>query len=199
MTRRPPAARAAPLDAAAALTVALVSDTHGYLDERVAAEVRACDLAVHAGDVGGAAVLDALRPRGAVHAVKGNNDTAGKWPRAERPVLAALPAELAVTLPGGVLVVVHGDRVLPARRRHARLRAAYPDARAVVYGHSHRLCCDQAEVPWVVNPGAAGRARTYGGPSLVILRIEGRAWSLEARRFEPLPPARPRARRTAAC
>ncbi|NIR28294.1 MAG: metallophosphoesterase family protein [Gammaproteobacteria bacterium] len=179
------------------LTVALVADTHGYLDVRVAAGVRGCDLAVHAGDVGGVAVLDALRPRGPVHAVKGNNDTRAKWPRAEQPLLATLPAEVTLPLPGGVLVVVHGDRALPARRRHARLRAAYPDARAIVYGHSHRLCCDQEKIPWVVNPGAAGRSRTYGGPSFVVLRIEREEWSLETRRFEPLSPVRERATRTA--
>lgn len=178
------------------LTLALVSDTHGHLDERVAAEVRRCDIAVHAGDVGGAAVLQALRPRrGQVHVVRGNNDTPGKWPRAEREALAALPSEVILSLPGGALAVVHGDRAGPPARRHAHLRSQYPRARAIVYGHSHRLCCDREREPWVVNPGAAGRARTFGGPSCVILRIEGERWVFEVQRFEPR--ARPRRSRSA--
>ncbi|HEY5790682.1 MAG TPA: metallophosphoesterase family protein, partial [Gammaproteobacteria bacterium] len=63
------------------LRVALVSDTHGHLDPRVAAIVERCDLAVHAGDVGGMAVLAQLQPRlGRVIAVRGNNDTPREWP-----------------------------------------------------------------------------------------------------------------------
>ncbi|WP_257388244.1 metallophosphoesterase family protein, partial [Tahibacter caeni] len=78
-------------------------------------------------------------------------------------------------LPGGRLVVVHGDR-WPARGRHAALRRAYPAARAVVYGHSHRLVVDTDALPWVLNPGAAGRARTNGGPSCLLLHATAQAW-----------------------
>ena len=76
---------------------------------------------------------------------------------AERPWLASIPWEARLPLPGGLLVVVHGHRV-PAADRHARLRALYPQARAIVYGHSHRLVVDRDASPWVLNPGAAGRA-----------------------------------------
>lgn len=164
--------------------VAILSDTHGVLDERVAEEVTRCDAAVHGGDVGGLGVLHALRPRGGtVVAVRGNNDTDSKWPPAEPGQAGRLPEEAELHLPGGRLVVVHGHRVGPARARHDRLRARYPDARCIVYGHSHRLCCDLDGEPWVVNPGAAGRARTYGGPSCVILQACASAWTLEVRRF----------------
>jgi putative phosphoesterase len=174
-----------------ALSVALVADTHGFLDERIAAEVSRCDIAVHAGDVGAGAVLAAMRPRrSVVHAIRGNNDVSSKWTSSEREMLESLGTKVTLALPGGVLVAVHGDRAGPARRRHAWLRARYPHARAVVYGHSHRLCCDCSATPWVVNPGAAGRARTYGGPSCLILRIDGEHWGLEPRRFEPLAPRR---------
>jgi uncharacterized protein len=67
--------------------------------------------------------------------------------------------------------------------RHARLRAAYPSARAIVYGHSHRLVVDDALTPWVLNPGAAGRARTYGGPSCLVLEANVRSWHVEIHRF----------------
>jgi hypothetical protein len=165
--------------------VALVSDTHGVLDPRIAEVVRGCDFAVHAGDIGNGGVLEALAPRRSLVAVTGNNDVPAKWPEGERALLAALPAEAGLDLPGGRLVVVHGDRVNPAGRRHARLRRRYADARLVVYGHSHRLVCDQAEEPWIVNPGAGGRGRTFGGPSLVVLSAGRRRWSLEPVRFEP--------------
>lgn len=170
------------------IRVAVVGDTHGVLDPRVAEAVARCDYAVHTGDVGAAAVLAQMQPReGLVVSVRGNNDVPGKWPPGERDVVDALPTEADLDLPGGRLVVVHGDRVGPAKTRHAWLRRRYPHARVIAYGHSHRQVCDDGKLPWVVNPGAAGRARTFGGPSLIILHAGVRLWRLEARRFEPLP------------
>jgi putative phosphoesterase len=164
--------------------VAILSDTHGVLDPDVAALVAACDQAVHAGDVGNAAVLAALKPRsGNVVAVRGNNDVAAKWPASDGEVLQRLPGEAMLDLPGGRLMVVHGHRAGSGPARHERLRRAYPTARAVVYGHSHRLVCDTERLPWVLNPGAAGRARTYGGASCLVLVVEPEGWRLEVHRF----------------
>lgn len=166
------------------LRVALLSDTHGVLDQRIALLVRECEYAVHAGDIGDASVLDALRPRtGRVVAVRGNNDTRITWPAAQRRRLQSLPDAAQLMLPGGALVVVHGDRYGPALRRHARLRALFPDAAAIVYGHSHKLVCDCELWPWVLNPGAAGRARTFGGPSCLLLQIDTAKWRVQVRRY----------------
>jgi putative phosphoesterase len=166
------------------LRVLLLADTHGHLDARIATLARECDIAVHAGDVGSAAVLDALRNGGTrVIAVRGNNDVPSKWPRDDRRVLDDIDEIARVELPGGMLVATHGDRYAPSTR-HARLRAAFPDAHAIVYGHSHRLIVDDSETPWILNPGAAGRARTYGGPSCLMLEASARAWRIEAIRFE---------------
>lgn len=168
----------------ATLRVLLLADTHGTIDGRIAQLARRCDVAVHAGDIGRAAVLAALEPRqGRVIAVRGNNDTAAKWPEADAAQLAALPAFAELPLPGGTLVVVHGDRAGSAAGRHAWLRRHHPQARAVVYGHSHRLVCDRDTVPWVLNPGAAGRSRTYGGPSCLVLHVTDTVWRVETFRF----------------
>lgn len=163
--------------------LAIVSDTHGQLDARIGGVVAGCDLAVHAGDIGGIGVLTALHPRMGVFAVRGNNDVPEKWPDKERALLDGIPLEVALALPGGVLVLVHGDQVGPAKTRHARLRALYPAARAIVYGHSHQLVCDTEQLPWVLNPGAAGRVRTFGGPSCLILEAGTTDWQARAIRF----------------
>ena len=171
--------------------VAILGDTHGVLDPRVATAVSACEFAVHTGDVGSGKVIADMRPRGGVVlSVRGNNDVPAKWPPQDHGLLDRLPAEAGLVLPGGLLVVVHGDRAGSVKNRHAWLRRRYPDARAIAYGHSHRQVCDDAELPWVLNPGAAGRARTYGGPSLIVLHAGVRIWRLETRRFEPLPKGR---------
>ncbi len=160
-------------------TVAILSDTHGFLDPRIADRVSQCDFAVHAGDVGGADVLCALQPLRQVVAVRGNNDTADRWAGSEQRFLENLPSEAKLNLPGGTLVVVHGDDHRSLSERHRFLRRQHAAARLIVYGHSHRLFMDTAQEPWVVNPGAAGRVRTHGGPSCVLLRCDGERWSLE--------------------
>lgn len=175
--------------------VALLADSHGFLDPRVERVALTTDIVVHAGDIGGRSILEALAAAGSeVIAIAGNNDTPRHWPDDERDALDGLATEARVELPGGLLLAEHGHR-FPARNRHARLRRAHPDARAIVCGHSHRLVVDRAEVPWVLNPGACGRSRAYGGPGCLVLSAASKAWSLEEFRFDPLP--RKRRRRTA--
>jgi len=166
--------------------VAILADTHGSLDARVEALVAVCDLAVHGGDIGNADVLERLRPRqGRVIAVTGNNDVPRKWPSEQRDFLDNLREQEDLDLPGGTLVLIHGHQIA-ARSRHERLRRRFPRARAIVYGHSHRLIADRDHEPWVLNPGAAGRARTFGGPSCMVLDAAAHCWELRIERFEPL-------------
>ncbi len=166
--------------------VAILSDTHGRLDPRIAGVVASCDCAVHAGDIGAAAVLAALRPlMKTVVAVLGNNDVAGKLGADDWAMLREVPLEARLELQGGLLVVVHGHQAGPASRRHVWLRNRYPAARAVVYGHSHRLVCDQTETPWILNPGSAGLTRTFGGPSCLVLTAGVKRWTIETLRFPP--------------
>ena len=163
----------------AEISVLLLGDTHGTVDARIMTLLPLAERVVHTGDVG-SGVARALRAGcAAVDIVGGNND----------PADSGLPDELCLDLPGGVLAVEHGHRY-PARDRPARLRRAYPAARVVVCGHSHRLLIDQTAAPWVLNPGAAGRTRTYGGPSCLWLTISETAWRVEAVRFAlPAQPA----------
>lgn len=166
------------------LKVALLSDTHGVLDAQVAEVIDGSDWIVHAGDIGSAAVLRQLAQLGGkLVAVRGNNDTPSRWPEQDHDILTALPHERTIPLPGGDLIVVHGHRLNPAGQRHDKLRRRYPGARAVVYGHSHRLVEDLAHPPWVLNPGAAGRDRTHGGPSCMILHVLAGQWQVRHHRF----------------
>ncbi len=166
------------------MKVGLVADSHGEVDERVVMMMSRCELVVHSGDIGHAGVLSILQeacPN--LVAVKGNNDTCGRWPEHDRDRLNQLNYEEIVPLPGGDLVVVHGHRAGPPVTRHRRLRSAFPDARAIVYGHSHRWVEDIRLVPWVLNPGACGRSRTFGGSSCQVLIAEPRRWSVTTHQF----------------
>jgi len=164
--------------------IAILSDTHGHLDERIAARIRECDIAIHAGDVGSAQVIAAIQPKsGQVYPVRGNNDVGAKWPPGQNKHLQQLQDSLTVDVPGGQIAVIHGHKHNPVAARHALLRKQFPHARAVVYGHSHRLCIDQEQTPWVLNPGAAGKARTFGGPSCLILHVSHDNWHLDTVRL----------------
>jgi putative phosphoesterase len=166
------------------LHLMLIADTHGRIHPAIEQLAREVDMIVHAGDIGSAEILDrlTLRDHGPI-AVRGNNDTPGRWPIESRDRLATLPDHARLELPGGVLVVEHGHRVNPAARRHELLRQRYPDSRLVVYGHSHRQCVDNSAMPWIANPGAAGRSRTFGGSSCLLLTASPSEWTLEAYRF----------------
>ncbi len=168
-----------------AVRVAIIADTHGFLDARVAEQVSNCQIAVHAGDVGGTDILLALQPSESVTAIRGNNDDADHWSETELDVLEKLPRETEVDLPGGKLKVVHGDDGGTLAQRHQRYRAKFSDYRGIVYGHSHRQLVDTSETPWLLNPGAAGRTRTYGGPGCLILTCRGDDWQIEPMRFPP--------------
>jgi predicted phosphodiesterase len=136
--------------------------------------------------VGGAEVLAALRPgRGLVCAVRGNNDVADKWAANERSILNSLVESLLLTLPGGILAVVHGDRTGRPVDRHRKLRARFTEAKAVAFGHSHHRCVDKSVRPWILNPGAAGKNRAYGGPGLLSLSASRRRWIVRQVIFAP--------------
>jgi hypothetical protein len=160
------------------VTVGILSDTHGYLDERIAAVIRECDYAIHAGDIMGAHVLDQLKPRNAVIAVAGNNDHTSIWDQAEADIVSALPATTSLELPGGMVKIEHGHR-LGGFPDHDQLRWDHAEVKLVVYGHTHKRIIDQEAEPWVINPGAAGKERTKGGPSCLVLNASETEWTID--------------------
>ena len=86
--------------------VAIISDTHGYIDPNVVDVILRCDQVIHAGDICGAHVLEQLAQLSSqVTAVAGNNDASGLWPIEETHVVNALPKIAHVQLPGGKLVI----------------------------------------------------------------------------------------------
>jgi uncharacterized protein len=115
------------------MRLAIISDTHlprgaWRLPDACVERLRTADRIVHAGDLVGAEVLDALLELGPpVEAVHGNVDAAA--------VVRRLPERRVIDAGGVRIGVIHDAG--PAGGRLARLRAAFPDCAAVVFGHSH--------------------------------------------------------------
>ncbi|NOQ88474.1 MAG: YfcE family phosphodiesterase [Gammaproteobacteria bacterium] len=160
------------------VTVGILSDSHGFLDPRIATTVNQCDYIVHAGDIFNAHVLEQLKPIKELIAVAGNNDYPAFWSNEEAEVVTALPSDDKLELPGGLLVVEHGHR-LGNHPEHEQFRSDHTTARMIVYGHTHHRVIDKSAEPWVVNPGASGRTRTHGGPSCLVLHASVDEWKIE--------------------
>ena len=159
------------------VSVAIISDTHGHLDPRIIEIIRECDYAIHAGDICGENVLAAMQPKSAmVIAVAGNNE-----PRCM--IDFPLPSISELELPGGKICIVHGHEHGHHTPCHDSLRAQHPDARVIVYGHTHKMVQDKSALPWVVNPGAAGLTRNHGGPSCLVLTANDQVWDVREIRF----------------
>ncbi len=166
--------------------VAIISDTHGEINDNIKQIIKSCDSVIHAGDICGAHVLQQLSQIcDDVTAVTGNNDAPGLWPENETEVVSKLPRMARIELPGGTVAVEHGHIHGMHQPEHDALRNAHPDARVVIYGHTHTMLIDDEQSPWVVNPGAAGATRTRGGPSCLILTaVDEGEWDIEMLRFE---------------
>lgn len=143
------------------MQIGIISDTHGHIDRRLHDAFAGVEAIIHAGDVGGGHVLDALREIAPLHAVYGNND--------EKLGGLGLPLRADFTLDGVRFHLVHQ---LP----HA---TPSPDTRVVVFGHSHRTLVEHrtpdaggASVLYL-NPGAAGRTGFHRVQTIALLRIEG--------------------------
>lgn len=165
------------------IRVGIISDTHGYLDNRIVDVLTDCDMAVHAGDIMGIEILESMRAATeTVIAIRGNNDIPALWHTDHHDALHELDDEAVINLPGGDVVVLHGHQHGP-HPEHSVLRENYPYARLIIYGHSHKLVSDQDSAPWVANPGAAGQTRTHGGPSCLVLEASETGWNLDTLRF----------------
>ena len=166
--------------------VAIISDTHSVISPDIINVIKSCDQIIHAGDICGAHVLEQLHELSSnVTAVTGNNDVESLWHESEKAVVNALPAIAEIELPGGTVAIEHGHKHGMHRPDHASLRASHPHAKLIVYGHTHTMLIDDAQKPWVINPGAAGATRTRGGPSCLILTASADLeWHIEMIRFE---------------
>lgn len=166
------------------LKVGIVSDTHGHIDNRVVEYITNCNLLIHAGDICHGRVLNQMRDLcNRVVVVTGNNDKPLVWPEEQHALLGSLPEVAEIVLPGGEIRIEHGHHHGMTKPCLNSLRKSHPQARAIVYGHTHELMWDWQRQPWIINPGAAGRTGTNGGPSCAILHTSQNEWQVELKRF----------------
>jgi putative phosphoesterase len=145
--------------------IAVISDTHmpkgkRRLPDACYEQIVAAEAVIHAGDFSAASVLDeleALCP--VVHAVRGNVDDPELWNR--------LPESIEIDVGGRTVAVIHDSG--PSKGRLPRLRARFPKADAVVFGHSHLPLHESEGGFQIFNPGSPTERRRAPRASMGLL------------------------------
>jgi uncharacterized protein len=165
------------------MRIGVVADTHHpefleRLPARLFEVLEGVDLILHAGDVGGRETLEQLARLATVEAVRGDHDRG----------LADLPRERLIEAGGRRIALIHGNRsrlieepvtfvgtvslgyVWPQPGLDRWLRARFPQADVIVYGHTHEPRLRTLAGALIFNPGAVYQVT----PAAARVRLERR-------------------------
>jgi putative phosphoesterase len=154
--------------------VAITGDTHmpkgaRKLPARCIELLAGADLIVHTGDFSERSVLEQLQGLGRVLAVHGNVDS--------DELRRELPERLTVDLEGAGLGLVHDAG--PSRGRIGRLRCEFPEADAVVFGHSHMPLHETGGGFQIFNPGSPTERRRAPTRTMGLATVSAGAIAFE--------------------
>ena len=143
----------------------VLADTHiprraKGLPEALLARLATADLILHAGDLMDPALLDELGVHAPVRAVRGTVD----------PVEIDLPERQEWDFGGARIAMVHDSGLKKGRR--ARLRRWFPEARVVIFGHSHTPLNEDEDGLLLLNPGSPTDRRRQPHHTFALLRVE---------------------------
>jgi putative phosphoesterase len=149
--------------------IAAISDTHlprgsRRLPDTCLERLASADLILHVGDISTPAVLEEIEAIGPpVRAVHGNVDS--------EELRRRLPEALEIDADGARIAMVHDAG--PSRRRIERMRARFPDAAAVLFGHSHIPLHEEQAGFQIFNPGSPTDRRRQPRHTMGIARAAG--------------------------
>jgi putative phosphoesterase len=147
------------------LLAVVIADTHlprraRALPEKLLAQLGRADLILHAGDLMVGDLLKGLGAYAPVLAVRGNLD----------PPDLDLPETLEFDFGGARVAMIHDSGRKQGRR--ARLRRRFPDARVVVFGHSHIPLLEDEDGLMLLNPGSPTDKRRQPHYTFALLHAE---------------------------
>lgn len=130
--------------------IGLLSDTHGFLPERVFELFKDVDEIWHAGDIGSLAVTDRLKAFKPLRAVYGNID--------DQQIRTEFPEDLSFEVEGLVVSMTHIAGRPGKYSKHASELIQRTKPAIFVCGHSHILLVqhDKSKNLLWLNPGACG-------------------------------------------
>ena len=148
--------------------VGILSDTHGYIDDRILHYFNDCDQIWHAGDVGTVDVIERLEATGKkIVGVYGNIDN--------QKIRTIFPEEQFFTVENKKVLLMHiaGYPGRYNKRAFHLIKRLQPDI--LVCGHSHILKIQYAKDLQLlhINPGAAGIKGFHKMRTIVRFVIDG--------------------------
>ncbi len=151
------------------MNIGLLSDTHGYMDNRILAYLRDCDEIWHIGDFGNSNVIDQLNELGPLRGVYGNVDgheIRQRFPEHDRFYMAGF--DVWMTHIGG-----YPGKYEPHIREEIQQNP--PDM--FISGHSHilKIKRDNRLNLLHLNPGAAGNTGFHKQRTLLLMQLAERA------------------------
>jgi putative phosphoesterase len=148
------------------ISIGLISDTHGFLDQNVYKHFDIVDEIWHAGDIGENSVLEDLSTFKPCKAVFGNIDTI--------EMQRSLPEVLIETIEGVKIMMIHiaGRPGRYAKGVSALIQQHQPHL--LICGHSHilRVERDAKHNVLYINPGAAGQHGFHQKRTLIRFTID---------------------------
>lgn len=143
------------------MKIGIISDTHGFLDPRIATLFAGVDHILHAGDIGNPMIELELKFIAPVTVVLGNTDHGLSFKETE-----------IVTLADKKFLLHHivNPRALSDEMK-ARVRRDRPDA--VIFGHTHKQFADTVDGVFFFNPGYAGKPKFGAERSVALLHLDG--------------------------
>ncbi len=136
--------------------IGIISDTHGLMRPQALCALAGCMRILHGGDIGGAAIIEALAAIAPVTAIRGNNDI-DAWG-------SGLPACDSITFDGVRIHLLHDIADLA-------FDPVTTGVRVVISGHSHQPAISERRGVLYINPGSAGPRRFRLPISVAILEI----------------------------
>ncbi|MDQ3290524.1 MAG: metallophosphatase family protein [Bacteroidota bacterium] len=149
----------------ATIKIGLISDTHGYLDEKIIKHLQDCDEIWHAGDFGNLAVSDTLAALKPLRGVYGNIDDAS--------IRAVHPKKLRFTCSGLDVLMTHIGGYPGKYNPEVRTEIIANPPHLFICGHSHilKIMPDKVHSLLHINPGAAGRHGFHKVRTLLTFKI----------------------------
>ena len=152
--------------------VGVISDTHvphfKSIPDAVWQHFADVEHILHAGDLSVISVISELETIAPVTAVQGNVET--------EEVILKLPIKRELVLGSCKIGMVH---ILGETKTHARIaRREFPDARIVIFGHSHIPYNQEHDGQLVFNPGSANDRRRQPTCSIGMLTIDDETYTV---------------------
>ena len=146
--------------------IGLLSDTHGYWDERYVRHFESCDEIWHAGDIGSIEVADRLAAFRPLRAVYGNIDG--------RELRLRFPQTLRFEVEGAQVLIKHIGGYPGHYDPSVRGSLLTRPPQLFISGHSHvlKVKYDKTLSMLHINPGAAGKQGFHRVSTLVRFVVD---------------------------